>query len=109
MSRAMADGMAKTVGVISEPAVVLQGVERSVKYWAVVASDGLWQYISIEQLQQKVETYLLVLSKQSEQGMFCSQMSELLVKWAKDSWGTNQGDHYHDDITIIFIILDPQQ
>ena len=63
--------MAKTVGVISEPAVVLQGVERSVKYWAVVASDGLWQYISIEQLQQKVETYLLVLSKQSEQGMFC--------------------------------------
>lgn len=51
MSRSFGDYVASTVGVISEPEVLYHRMDCKTGF-LVVASDGIWEFISNEEIQK---------------------------------------------------------
>ena len=45
MSRSFGDMMAKRVGVIDEPEIIIEKINSNSRF-IVVASDGVWEYLS---------------------------------------------------------------
>ena len=95
MSRSFGDQIASSVGVICEPEIkeyVLKEEDKCI----VLASDGLWEYVSNEKVCEIVSRYY------SESGGK-EKLTERLYKEAKKSW--EEYDVHIDDITIIVIFV----
>jgi len=88
MSRSLGDGVAHTAGVSSEPEFTERDLDPAVDKCIVVATDGLWEFVSNQ------ETIDMVHSASTPFGSV-----ERLVKEANDRWEAEE--QVVDDTTVI--------
>lgn len=93
MARALGDECAKPLGIISEPVVTVHQLAQTDEF-LVLASDGVWEFISSE---QAVNTIASVIDQRG-----ASVACKLLLDRAASAWKRHEGD-YRDDITAIVI------
>ena len=95
MTRSFGDQLAATVGVVCEPEVKEYFVKEEDKC-VVVASDGLWEYISNERCVNIAREYYA-------NNVMKEELTEVLYREAKKKW--KEYDINVDDITIVVIEL----
>ena len=95
MSRSIGDKVAKNVGVIAEPEVKIFDYNYGDKF-VVIASDGLWEYVSNEEVLDIVSFFYEV---KDCDGAVSKLYEEAHARWVKY-------DEYIDDISIIVIFLE---
>ena len=97
MSRSLGDGMAKKLGVLSEPDIYEYVLNENDKF-IIVASDGIWEYLSNEEVMDIVkEVYLEGEDK-------ADKACEILVKRATDAW-KKENTNTIDDISCVILFL----
>lgn len=90
VSRSLGDSVAESVGVISEPEIIVKDIDSTAKY-IVLASDGVWDYLSGEDIIDIVTPFFL----RGDPGNAAKEIvSEATKLWEKDGIG-------RDDITVI--------
>ena len=94
MSRSLGDLQAKECGVISTPDIIEYDINKKTKY-LVVCSDGIWEFISNEQVAQICEEFYY----KNDVGGFCKQ----LINCAVNIW-TEKGNT-RDDITVVTVFF----
>lgn len=95
MSRSLGDVVAGQVGVSHLPDVILYELDSSDKF-IVLASDGIWEFISNEECVEIISSVL-----------FSGNLStaiDLLINTATYRW--NKEDNSVDDITVIIASFD---
>ena len=95
MSRSFGDKIFESVGVISTPNILFFR-HKLIDKFIVVASDGLWMYLSNQEVVKIVGKYY----KEKN----CDQAIEELYNTAKVRWTEN--DDFIDDISIIILFLE---
>jgi serine/threonine protein phosphatase PrpC len=94
MSRSIGDLVASQAGVISKPDVFVHTLRPSDKF-IVIASDGIWEFISSEECVNIISTFYF----SSKLSQACDHIADLAVsRWNKE-------DASVDDITIIIVSL----
>ena len=116
MSRSLGDVLAKKAGVIAEPEISsytydphssnpdLRGL---IPRWVVLASDGVWDVMSNEQVAQ-------FLYDPRNANKSCQKLSEQLLRYARSRWlqaPANLGVQHEqfadiDDISVLILKLD---
>ena len=96
MSRSLGDHNMKNVGVIANPVVTHHNVTDQDEF-LILASDGVWEFISSEEGVRIVGDCL-------ERGLTASEASIQLIRHAIKLWKNIEGD-YRDDITAIVVRL----
>eukprot|EP00578_Thalassiosira_sp_NH16_P007660 CAMPEP_0181117184 /NCGR_PEP_ID=MMETSP1071-20121207/22368_1 /TAXON_ID=35127 /ORGANISM="Thalassiosira sp., Strain NH16" /LENGTH=257 /DNA_ID=CAMNT_0023201517 /DNA_START=485 /DNA_END=1255 /DNA_ORIENTATION=+ len=99
MARSIGDHAVKGVGVIAEPVVQTHEV-KEVDEFVIVASDGVWEFISSEDAVEIVAGHLYEEGQDGGASVAC----EALIKAASEKWHEHEGN-YRDDITAIVIRL----
>mmetsp|Transcript_14594 Transcript_14594/g.29370 ORF Transcript_14594/g.29370 Transcript_14594/m.29370 type:complete len:398 (+) Transcript_14594:278-1471(+) len=94
MARSMGDAVAATVGVIAEPEIQIHELEPEDKFM-VLASDGVWEFISNEEVVQYVQAYW---QKKDPQAACDFMVSEANRRWRKE-------EEVIDDTTVIVVFL----
>ena len=94
MSRSLGDRIFDSVGVISTPDI-LCFKHKIIDKFIVIASDGLWMYVSNQEVVDIVGKYYEKLN--------CDEAIEELYCLAKSRFEEN--DDFIDDITIIILVL----
>lgn len=97
MSRSLADIDADACGVIPTPEVAFRTLQPGKDAFIVLASDGLWEFISNDDVVNIVSTFL-------EQGKEAIDAARFLIAKAAMAWRVEEGD-YRDDITCIVLYL----
>ena len=95
VSRSIGDQIAATVGVVCEPEVLFFPHKVEDKF-IILASDGLWEYISNQQAVDIVAKYYEKLD--------CDGAISELYGTAKNKWEENE--EFMDDITIILLFIE---
>ena len=95
MSRSFGDEIAKKVGVFSEPEVKIFPYKGEDKF-IVIGSDGLWEYVSNEEVVE-------IVGKYHEKNDCDGAVSEL-YEISRERWV--KFDDYIDDISIIVVFID---
>ena len=95
MSRSFGDEIASRVGVYSEPEVKIFPFKEEDKF-IVIASDGLWEYVSNDEVLNIVSGYF--------EKKDCDGAVSKLYEVSHERWV--QYDDYIDDISIIVVFLD---
>ena len=95
MSRSFGDEIAKKIGVYSEPEVKIFPYNEEDKF-IVIASDGLWEYVSNKEVTDIVGKY--------HEKNDCDGAVSKLYEISKERW--IKYDDYIDDISIIVAFLD---
>ena len=96
MSRSLGDHNMKNVGVIANPVITHHKVTDQDEF-LILASDGVWEFISSEEGVRIVGDCL-------ERGLTASEASIQLIRHAIKLWKNIEGD-YRDDITAIVVRL----
>ena len=94
MTRSFGDEVGATVGVVSVPEVGEYIIKEEDKAF-IIASDGLWEYMSNEDVTNVVKT---LISKKNPDKIVQKLYEESLIRWRLKDTGI-------DDITIICILL----
>jgi serine/threonine protein phosphatase PrpC len=94
MSRSLGDGVAHSVGVISTANVLHHYIGPN-DLFMIIASDGLWEFLSSQEAVLIVSQGYL---SHDYQGCCDSLMSESLLRWRSN-------DEVIDDITIIVVFF----
>ena len=94
MSRSFGDKLGKDIGVISEPLIVENNLNKTVKY-IIIASDGIWEYMNSEQIMNIGNMYYAM----NDPDNFC----KALIKKATELWEKNSTNI--DDMTLIVIFF----
>ena len=97
MSRSLGDGMAKKLGVLGEPDIYEYVIGEEDKF-VIVASDGVWEYLSNEDVMNIVKEVYLDSDDKAEEAC------ELLVKNATDAW-KRENSNTIDDISCVILFL----
>mmetsp|Transcript_30772 Transcript_30772/g.35094 ORF Transcript_30772/g.35094 Transcript_30772/m.35094 type:complete len:547 (-) Transcript_30772:346-1986(-) len=92
MSRSIGDHAIKDVGVVAEPVVTFHNIDPEDEF-LILASDGVWEFISSE---EAVEIVRKNISKGS------SLACQFLIEAAAERWHEEEGD-YRDDITALVV------
>jgi len=95
MSRSFGDKIFESVGVISIPNILFFR-HKLIDKFIVIASDGLWMYLSNQEVVKIVGKYY--------EEKNCDQAIEELYNTAKLRWKEN--DDFIDDISIIILFLE---
>lgn len=95
MARSIGDHAVKGVGVIAEPEVLTHEVNPEEDRFLLLASDGVWEFISSQEAVQVVHDNL-------HRGV--AQACQALIENAAARWRDVEGD-YRDDITALVIRL----
>ena len=95
MSRSFGDKIFESVGVISIPNILFFR-HKLIDKFIVIASDGLWMYLSNQEVVKIVGKYF--------EEKNCDQAIEELYNTAKARWEEN--DDFIDDISIIILFLE---
>ena len=95
MSRSLGDKMFESVGVISNPDI-LCFKHKIIDKFIVIASDGLWMYVSNQEVVDILGKYYKKVN--------CDEAIEELYFLAKSRFEEN--DDFIDDITIIILFLE---
>ena len=109
MARSIGDHAVKGVGVISEPEVTTHTIDEDVDEFVIIATDGVWEFLSSEDAVDIVQRHLHHAngdceSKKKGGGYGASVACEALIKAASDKWHEHEGN-YRDDITAIVVRL----
>mmetsp|Transcript_4289 Transcript_4289/g.8276 ORF Transcript_4289/g.8276 Transcript_4289/m.8276 type:complete len:439 (-) Transcript_4289:55-1371(-) len=105
MARSIGDHAVKGVGVIAEPVVTTHDLEAGDEF-LIIATDGVWEFISSEDAVEIVGRHLYGDGGDDDDGggSGASVACEALIKAASEKWHEHEGD-YRDDITAIVIRL----
>lgn len=95
MSRSIGDYIAHTVGVSTDPEVMKFELKPEDKF-IIVASDGVWEFLSNEDIAKIVWPFYLKNSPE--------QAGNAIVRAAAQKWREN--DTVIDDITCVTIFLE---
>ena len=95
-ARALGDQSLKKYGVCATPEVVLTTVDLSKKVFVIVASDGMWQFLSSECVVEAVAAKVPKVGP--------AKTLELLQQKAFREWSDHDGN-YCDDITAVLVQL----
>ena len=95
MSRSFGDEIASRVGVFSEPEVKIFPFEEEDKF-VVIASDGLWEYVTNEEVIDIVGEFF--------EKKDCDGAVSKLYEISHERWV--EYDDYIDDISIIVVFLE---
>lgn len=95
MTRCFGDQVAKTIGVLSTPEIQLFKLHRDDRC-IVLASDGIWEYLSNEEVASIVYPFMINNN--------CQGASEQLILRASERWNSQQSSII-DDITCIVVFL----
>jgi serine/threonine protein phosphatase PrpC len=95
MSRSMGDGLAHELGVSTKPEVMQFRLDQSEKF-IIVASDGVWEFLTNEDIAKIVWPFYIKNSPE--------QAGNAIVRAAAQKWREN--DTVIDDITCITIFLE---
>ena len=90
MSRSIGDLVGKKLGVIPNPGILEYDLTKNVKY-IVVASDGIWEFLSNEMVKEAGKKYY----KNNNPNGFCHEIVKVAYKIWKENGITV------DDITAI--------
>ena len=94
MSRSIGDLNSKSIGIIADPGISEYDLNNSTKY-IVIASDGVWDYLSNEIVKDIGKSYYL----EDNPSQFCHQLiNNSVVQWQKN-------DIVIDDITAVVIFF----
>jgi len=109
MARSIGDHAVKGVGVISEPEVTTHTIDEDVDEFVIIATDGVWEFLSSEDAVDIVQKHLYLDDngegeKKKEGCHGASVACEALIKAASDKWHEHEGN-YRDDITAIVVRL----
>jgi len=94
MARSIGDHAVKAIGVIADPVVTTHNLIESDKF-LIIATDGVWEFISSEEA-------VLLVSSSFNQGLDASVACEQLIEKAASKWKEIEGD-YRDDITAVIV------
>ena len=95
MSRSLGDFVAHSVGVSTDPEIMRFELQPEHKF-IVIASDGVWEFLSNESVGRIVWPFFLKNSPE--------QAGNALVRAAAKKWREN--DSTIDDITCVTIFLE---
>lgn len=98
MSRSLGDLDADPIGIISTPETSFRPLVPGRDLFVILASDGLWEFLSSATVVQVVGGFL-------ERGEPAIQAARCLIAMASEAWRTEEGD-YRDDVTAVVIYLD---
>jgi len=108
MARSIGDHAVKGVGVISEPEVTTHVIDEDLDEFVIIATDGVWEFLSSEDAVDIVQKHLYNANDgeetKKEGGYGASVACEALIKAASDKWHEHEGN-YRDDITAIVVRL----
>ena len=96
MARSLGDMDADEIGVIPTPEVSFRTLSANDKF-IVLASDGVWEFLSSEHVVEIVGGFL-------ERGEPAVAATRFLIAKAAMAWRVEEGD-YRDDITAIVLYL----
>ena len=96
MSRSLGDHNMKQIGVIANPVITHHMITEQDEF-LILASDGVWEFISSEEAVRIVGECL-------DKGLTASEASIQLIRHAMKLWKKIEGD-YRDDITAIVVRL----
>ena len=96
MSRSFGDIIGSTVGVLNEPEIKFFNYDKNDKF-IIIASDGLWEYISCQEAVNIVGEIYQINNLDSDNAVI------KLYQTARHKWIENQ--NCIDDISIIIIFL----
>lgn len=94
MSRSIGDHAVKPVGVIATPVVTKYELTDKDDFM-VIATDGVWEFLSSQQV-------IDLVSKDFQNGKGSSEACQNLIEAAAAMWHRHEGD-YRDDITALII------
>jgi len=94
MSRSIGDHVVNDVGVIAEPVVTKYELKEEDSF-LVIATDGVWEFLSSQEVVDMVNHDL-------RQGLGSSEACQNLIKAAAAKWHEYEGD-YRDDITALVV------
>ncbi|CAN0008833.1 unnamed protein product [Ascophyllum nodosum] len=94
MARSIGDHAVKSIGVIAKPEVNTHKIEPVDKF-VVLASDGVWEFISSQEAVDIVNASL---------GEGTMKATQSLIEVAAKKWQEVEGD-YRDDITAVVVRL----
>lgn len=94
MARSIGDHAVAQVGVIAEPIVTTHNVEDEDEF-LIIATDGVWEFISSEAAVEIVGTNL---------ARGATKATQALIEAAAARWHDEEGD-YRDDITALVVRL----
>lgn len=97
MARSIGDFAVKSVGVVPEPEVKTFELNHEEDEFLILASDGVWEFISS---QEAVD----VVGEKLAAGNECHGACQDLIELASERWAEEEGD-YRDDITAIVVKL----
>ena len=97
ISRSMGDLNAERCGLISVPEVISHQIDPTVDKCLILASDGVWEFITPAAAVEIVNTCF-------EQNMTPVDACKLLIAHAAVQWKQHEGD-YRDDITATVLWL----
>lgn len=97
MSRSLGDHNMKQIGVIANPVITHHMVVADQDEFLILASDGVWEFISSKEAVRIVGDCL-------DKGLTASEASIQLIRHAMKLWKKIEGD-YRDDITAIVVRL----
>ncbi|KAH8057505.1 protein serine/threonine phosphatase [Aureococcus anophagefferens] len=101
-TRTLGDHAAKKIGVIATPDVSHVKLTASDKF-IILASDGVWEYVSNRQAVRFVEASLRL---NVNEPLRAEMAAKYLVNIATKYW-INEGGGYQDDISATVVVLDP--
>jgi len=95
MSRSLGDHAVKHIGVIARPEVLEHDLIDEDEFM-IIASDGVWEFITSDEAVQIIGEYITELG--------ASRACEILINIAAARWQEEEGD-YRDDITAVVVKL----
>ncbi|CBZ49543.1 hypothetical protein NCLIV_000410 [Neospora caninum Liverpool] len=95
MSRSLGDSLAASVGVIGEPEILVASLTPQDDF-IVIASDGLWEFMTNEEVAQIVSRFL---ESKDPMGACDALIEESNRRWRLE-------DDVIDDTTVVVIFLD---
>ena len=101
MTRSIGDTVAHAVGVTAIPEMKHRKLRVGVDRFAIVACDGIWDYIDSQKAVNLVATAL-------EEGENAQGAASRLCNEAADEWDEKDPDGQRDDITAVVIVFSPQ-
>lgn len=94
MSRSLGDHAVKSIGVIATPVVSEHEISANDAF-LVIATDGVWEFLTSQQVVN-------MISQDLESGKGASEACQNLIEAAAAMWHEHEGD-YRDDITALVI------
>lgn len=94
MARSIGDHAVKGVGVIADPVVRTHSLVEEDEFM-IIATDGVWEFISSEEAVEIVGKYLMTEEEEEGEsgsgGMGASVACEALIKAASEKWHEFEG------------------